>query len=450
MSSRRDALFAEMPRLICAFFMLLKAANNLLYLAVMTTLLDKAGAGALPWVYLLVNIIFIGVQFKVMTRIAGKEGHWLLSIVSLPAAFLSFMAAWVFPTDVVPLLIGFFVLTMLIDLTTNQGFTAMLNHFISINEAKRLMPLIYASGSFGFIISGLLLKFVLDFVGLKGLLVLNGLIVLASAVILKMLRPVEIMRQQEQAVTDKSGSADKAIVATTPSIKHPLASMLIFSSFIIIFNKYLVDFLFAASLSTYFSASNDLASFMGVFGATADFAVIGLQTFAMHKVFAKFPIGRVLTFMPVVLTVLCSTAAFNMKFALVATVQFLVLLNSKNFTVPATTIFMGVIPQHDRVLYRRDMSIACSISSAVVGAFLLLARGRFSYESLFLIAAGCYLLLAWVHSTLDDAYLKTLRHAMVSRSDSISDDQVASLQFVQLAERLEQLKTLLRDPATAI
>lgn len=448
--SRRDSLYAEMPRLVCAFFMLLKAANNLLYLAVMTTLLDKAGANALPWVYLLVNIIFITIQFKVMSRIAGKEGHWLLSVVSLPAALLSFVAAWIFPTDVVPLLIGFFILTMLIDLTTNQGFTAMLNHFISINDSKRLMPLIYASGSFGFILSGLLLKFVLDFVGLKGLLILNGLIVLASAVILRMLRPVEMLRQEEQASSENVGPVNDAVAQATPSMRHPLASLLIISSFIIIFNKYLVDFLFAASLSAYFNASNDLASFMGVFGAAADFAVIGLQTFAMHKVFAKFPIGRVLTFMPLLLTLLCTLAAFSVKFALVATVQFLVLLNSKNFTVPATTIFMGVIPQRDRVLYRRDMSIACSISSAVVGAFLLLARGRFSYDTLFLIAAVFYMLMAWVHARLDMAYLKTLRHAMVSRSDGISDDQVASLQYVQLSERQEQLMALLRDPDPAM
>ncbi len=444
------ALRADMPRLLCAFFMLLKAANNLLYLAVLTTLLDKAGAGALPWVYLLVNVIFIGIQFKLMTRIAGREGHWLLSAVSIPAASISFIAAWVFPTDLVPLLIGFFVLTMLLDLTTNQGFTAMLNHFVSINDAKRLLPVIYASGSFGFILSGLLLKFVLDFVGLKGLLVLNGLLVLLTTVILRMLQPVEDLRREEQAQGEAVAQSTSENESVTPSMQHPLAGLLIISSFVILFNKYLVDFLFAAALSTYFTASNDLASFMGVFGAAADFAVIGLQTFVMHRIFSRFPIGRVLTFMPLVLTILCCYAAFSLKFAIIAIVQFLVLLNSKNFTVPATTIFMGVIPQRDRVLYRRDMSIACSISSAVVGAFLLLVKGRLSHDVLFLIVAVCYLIMAWLHAKLDQAYLKTLRGAMVSRSDSGSDDQIASLQYVQLSERLDQLKRLLKDSDPAM
>ena len=439
----------DVTKLLCAFFMLLKAANNLLYLSVMTVLLEKAGANALPWVYLFVNLIFILIQFKFMTLIVGREGHWLLSILGWPSALLSFVAAWVFPTEIVPLLIGFFILTMLLDLTTNQGFTAMLNHFISVSESKRVLPLIYASGSFGFIISGLLLKFVLDFVGIKGLLILNGFVVLIASAVLQMLRPVEEQRQRDQTIFEQQHKKQEADEQTVSSMRHPLASLLNISSFIIIFNKYLIDFLFAASLSSYFTVSNDLASFMGVFGATADFAVIGLQTFVMHRVFARFPIGRVLTFVPLILTILCCLAAFSLKFALVATVQFLVLLNSKNFTVPATTIFMGVIPQRDRVYYRRDMSIACSISSAVVGAFLLLARTALSHDHLFFLAAVFYFLMALVHARLDEAYLKTLRSALVKKSGDDSDDQLASLQYVQLSERFEQLKMLLSgdDPS---
>lgn len=439
-------VFKAVPKLLCGFFMCQKAANNLLYLAVLTSLLDKAGANALPWVYLLVNVIFIGIQFRVMTKIAGREGHWLLRVLSLPSAVMAFVAAWFFPTDMVPVLTGFFILTMLLDLTTNQGFTAMLNHFISINESKRVLPMIYAAGSFGFILSGLLLKFAIDFFGIRGLLVLNGFTVLAGLLFLKFLQPVEDRRLQEQAGSETLNRDKKqTVAASVPSMQHPLASLLIISSFVIIFNKYLVDFLFAASLSSFFPVSNDLASFMGVFGATADFAVIGLQTFAMHRVFARFPIGMVLTFMPLVLTVLCGYAAFSLKFAIVAMVQFLVLLNSKNFTVPATTIFMGVIPQHDRVFYRRDMSIACSLSSAVVGGFLLLARNRVGYDALFFLAAILYMLMAWVHSLLDTAYLKTLRRSLVSRSQEESDDQLASLQYVQIAERCEQLRSLLDD-----
>lgn len=122
-----------------------------------------------------------------------------------------------------------------------------------------------------FILSGLLLKFAIDFFGIRGLLVLNGLTVLAGLVFLGFLQPVEDRRLQEQKKSealsdDNAQTAD----ASVPSMRHP-GSLLIISSFVIIFNKYLVDFLFAASLSSFFPVSNDAASFMGVFGATADF-----------------------------------------------------------------------------------------------------------------------------------------------------------------------------------
>lgn len=435
-------------QLLSLFFMMLKASNNLLYLSILTTFLDKAGATSLPWVYLLVNLLFIVIQFQFMTRIVGREGHWLLSATTWPAVAISLTAALVFPVDTVPLLIGFLLMAMLIDLVSNQAFTAMLNHFLTIGESRRALPVIYASGSFGFIISGLLLKFVLDFVGLNGLLFANAAIVALSGVVLRRLKPVEAARLAEvEEIDPVPATVSKAEIQAIDetSMQHPLARLLIVSSFLIIFNKYLVDFLFAASLSTFFSSGNDLAAFMGVFGATADFAVIGLQTFVMNRVFSAFPIGRVLAFMPIVLTLLCVMASFSLKFAIIAAVQFLVLLNSKNFTVPATTILMGIIPQKNRVFYRRDMSIACSISSAVVGVFLLLARERLGYDVLFLVAATLYLLMAFAHVMLDRAYLTTLRRALVSRDDEFAADQISSLRFVQQEDRIQQLKELLAD-----
>ncbi|NCB37375.1 MAG: MFS transporter [Erysipelotrichia bacterium] len=434
----------NIANLLSVFFLLLKAANNLLYLSVLSIFLEKAGATSLPWVYLIVNAAFIAIQFQFMTRIVGKEGHWLLSLMSFPSALLSFGAAWLFPTESVMLLVGFFIVTMIVDLTTNQAFTAMLNHFLGIGESKRLLPVIYAAGSLGFIISGLLLKFILDFLGLKGLFVINGFLVILAAVILRMLKPAEDARLAESETPSPSKDAASEAIDES-SMQHPLARLLIISSFLIIFNKYLVDFLFAASISSFFTSTNDLASFMGVFGAATDFAVIALQTFVMNRVFSKFPIGRVLAFMPIILTLLCILASFSLKFAVIAAVQFLVLLNSKNFTVPATTILMGAIPQKNRVYYRRDMSIACSVSSAVVAGFLLIARGRVGHDSLFVIAAATYFVMAGIHVLLDRAYLATLRKAFIRKEESQIDDQVASLRFLNIQERLDQLKELLAD-----
>jgi len=313
--------------LLSLLFLLIKAVNNLLYLSVLTVFLEKAGANTLPWVYLVVNVLFIIIQYRFITNIAGFEGHWLLEKVNLPMILVSFIAAWFLPSESVVVLIGFLVTAMLSDLVTNQAFTAMLNHFLSLGDSKRILPFIYASGSLGYILSGLTLKFVVDLIGFNGLLVLNGLIAIIVASVVFILRPYEHQRLQfgEAEKINEKIQGEEEIEA---SLKHPLARLLIISSFLIIFNRYLIDFLFAGVISAYFSSGKDLASFMGIFGASADLLVIGLQTLIMQKVFSSLPVGRVLTFVPAILTLLCLLASFNMKFVVVALAQFLVMINS--------------------------------------------------------------------------------------------------------------------------
>lgn len=433
-----------LPFLLSALFMLIKAVNNLLYLSVLTVFLEKAGANSLPWVYLSVNVCFIFIQFKFITRIAGYEGHWLLSRINLPMIILSFAAALVLPAESTLVLIVFLVAAMLSDLVSNQAFTAMLNHFLSLNESKKVLPFIYASGSLGYILSGLTLKFVIDLAGFKGLLLINGLFALVGFLIIARLAPFEKERL-ESSISEDLAAGKKDDEKVEASLKHPLARLLIFSSFLIIFNRYLIDFLFAAAISSYFSTGKDLASFMGIFGAAADLLVIGLQTFVMKAVFSSLPVGRVLTFVPAILTFLCLAASIDMRFGIVATIQFLVMVNSKNFTVPASTLLMGVIPQKKRVIYRRDMSIACAVASTMVGLFLLLIRNQLAPTSLFFIAAAIYMVLSVVHFLLDKAYLLTLKSQIISEDIDGDEEKVASIRYLKQQDRIEQLHLLLNS-----
>jgi len=445
-SSASNALSSRkiLPFLLSFLFMLIKAVNNLLYLSVLTIFLEKAGANSLPWVYLSVNLCFIFIQFNFITRIAGFEGHWLLGKVSLPMILMSFTAAMVLPTEITLVLIVFLAAAMLSDLISNQAFTAMLNHFLSLNESKRILPFVYAAGSLGYILSGLTLKFVIDIAGFKGLLLLNGMIAAIGYLIVQKLRPYEVerLKNAEDDETVKVNSGDARIEA---SIKHPLARLLVFSSFLIIFNRYLIDFLFAAAISSYFISGKDIASFMGIFGATADLLVIGLQTFVMKAVFSSLPVGRVLTIVPAILTFLCIAASLDMRFAVVASIQFLVMVNSKNFTVPATTLLMGVIPQHKRVIYRRDISISCAVASTGVGLFLLIIRDRLEPSTMFIIAAFVYLALAIIHFLLDRAYLLTLKSQIVSQEYHGVEEQLSSVRYLRQQDRVEQLKLLLEN-----
>lgn len=500
MTGPRPAVAGSLPSpawLLAVQFLLQKASNNLLYLSLLTVFLKSAGPEGLPWIYVLVNLSFIGLQFGIASRTEGREGHWLLAAFSWPAVIFAVAAGATVQGASGPLLMVFLILAILIDLFTNQAFSNMANQYLPLQEAKQVLPGIFAAGSLGYILSGILLKFVLDIVGIRGLLWFTALLIVIQHLLLVSLEPYERATQGPvpavpattpaaaaagaEAVAAageaagggtgaKGGAAGKPTAGTgaratgaapptatppsapgvTPPWRHPLAQLLIVSSFLILFNKYLIDYLFAGAVNRHFPSAQDLAVFMGVFGASADLTVIGLQTLVMNHVFARFPIGRVLMVVPALLVLLCGGAAFGALFLLVVTIQFFVLLNSKNFTVPATSILLGAVRQQERGAVRRHIGIACSVSSLLVGGILLAVRGRVSPEGLFLTAALGYVLMAWAHHRLDAAYAQTLRQTISESPEADDPEWLESLRFLGARERFSRLQDLLTHPEPGI
>lgn len=478
MTGPRPAVAGSLPSpawLLAGHFLLQKASNNLLYLSLLTVFLKSAGPEGLPWIYVLVNLSFIALQFGIASRTAGREGHWLLAALSWPAIAFAVAAGAVVQGAPGPLLMVFLILAILIDLFTNQAFSNMANQYLTLQEAKQVLPGIFAAGSLGYILSGILLKFVLDIVGIRGLLWFTALLVVAQHLLLVTLEPYERATQAPPPASSATGAAAAGAIPApgagkasraagvppaTPSQppppaenqpwRHPLAQLLIASSFLILFNKYLIDYLFAGAVNGHFPSAQDLAVFMGIFGASADLTVIGLQTLVMNHVFARFPIGRVLMVVPALLVLLCGGAAFGALFLLVVAIQFFVLLNSKNFTVPATSILLGAVRQQERGAVRRSIGIACSASSLLVGGILLAVRGRVSPEGLFLTAALGYILMAWVHHRLDAAYAHTLRQTISESPDAEDPEWIESLRFLGARERFSRLQDLLAHPEPGI
>ncbi|RCK78516.1 MAG: hypothetical protein OZSIB_1436 [Candidatus Ozemobacter sibiricus] len=459
-------------RLLAAQFLAQKASNNLLYLSLLTVYLKNAGAGGLPWVYVLVNLAFVALQFGTGRFIADREGHGLLTMLSWPTLAFAMLGGALLVEGASPhLLLVCLVIAVLIDLFTNQSFSHMANQYLPLQEAKQAMPVIYAAGSIGYILSGILMKFVLDLVGIRGLLWFTALLLIVQHLLLGALQPFEAATRRPASAAGREPGAplapSPAAPATAqpaegsgnvspargvlPSWHQPLARLLISSSFLILFNKYLIDFLFADAVNRHFANAQELAVFMGVFGASTDITVIGLQTVVMHRIFAHFPIGRVLMLLPALLVLLCSKAALGSGFLLVTTIQFFVLVNSKNFTVPATSILLSAVRQGERSLYRRDIGIVCSLSSLLVGGLLLLVRGTVSPEGLFLAAAVVYGAMVWVHSRLDAAYAHTLRKTIADQALLDEEpDWLEAIRFLAPRERVSRLRDLLEHPDPAI
>ena len=215
-----------------------------------------------------------------------------------------------------------------------------------------------------------MLKFI-EITGINGLLWLNGIGVLFLLALLRGINRIYKEGDTHQSGESAHNKSDNPIPAnktekksaSVPTFKQPLARDLSLAAFFIVFNTFMTDFLYSGIISGYFSDSDSLASFMGVFGAATDLSVILMQASIMNWVFTAVPIGKALSILPVLLSVLCFAASFSPTFAVVVFIQYLVVVNSKNFTQPSTVILMGAMKQKDRVYYRRDMSVMSSAGS---------------------------------------------------------------------------------------
>lgn len=435
--------------LLGVFFLIQKGTNNVLYLTWLAGLLKNLGSTMLPWAYLSGNIAFITLQYAFVRHLSGREGHWMLSSLSLPIVLFSIVTSLTVDTHTGPFLLAGVVGCMVIDLLTNQAFAAMTNQLLSIQESKRRLPAIYGAGSVGYIVSGLLMKTVLDFAGLRPLMWLNTAALCAGAVVIQQLARYERTRENHRtAPAGTAPSRDNASASPTSSFRQPLAALLMASSVLIVFNRFLIDYLFSSSVTSHFGDAAAIASFLGLFGAAADFTVVVSQMTVMNWVFASLPIGRILLLTPLLLTTLCLAAAVHPAFIVVAVTQFVVLLNSKNFTVPATTLLLGAFPSSTRGGYRRDISTVSSMASTAASLVLLATRDYVPIGGLFLIAAVCYGALLLVHSRLDYGYATTLRETLAGTDTAPDDENLRSIGFLPESERLLRLQELLvqRDP----
>ncbi len=429
--------------LLAVFFLVQKGTNNVLYLTWLAGLLKHLGSAMLPWAYLAGNVSFIALQYSFVRRMAGREGHWMLSALSLPVIGFSVVTALVAGSDAGPVLLAGVVGGMVVDLLTNQAFAAMANQLLTLQEAKRRLPAIYGAGSIGYILSGIIMKTVLDFAGIEPLVWLNTAVLCIGAFVLQQIGRHDHGRPTAEHPAAGHSAPEADAPPPAPSFRQPLAALLLVSSVLIVFNRFLIDYLFSASVTAHFGDATAIASFLGLFGAAADFTVVILQMTVMNWVFASMPIGRILLLTPFLLTGLCLAASVHPALPVVAVTQFVVLLNSKNFTVPATTLLLGAFPANARGSYRRDISTVSSAASIAASVVLLVARDLVPIGGLFVLAALCYGGLLLVHLRLDHGYAATLRETLAGTGAAPDDETLRSIGFLPEDERLLRLRELL-------
>ncbi len=435
---------------LSAFNLLFRGSSNILWLATMTLLLKSAGAQALPWLYTISNILLVAMFYFMKGALRERIGHPLLSTVTFLMIVISLLGSFLMEVNNSLFFLIMLILLVQTDETAGLSFAKAVSEHLTLKETKRWQPTIFAAGSVGLCISGLMLKLLLDIVSLKELLWANAVVLFVASFILSRLkRQGGLEGPSPEVETTDETSEEKPVFSP---FSHPLVRLLIFSMAFKVCTKFPVDFLYADQISRYFASTRDLASFLGMFTASIDLLVIIIQTLVVGWVFSKFPIGRVLLLLPALMSVLCLVSVFHTSFILTVGLQFSFLFLARALNNPANYILLGAMPEKLRADCFRSIFIGKTASTLIAGSILIVTKNLLAPVYFFMALAVINVLFLVVTFGIDGAYFKTLKMTIRGTRKTGDLSMVESLKFVAVKDRIPEMKALLdhEDPAVRL
>ncbi|MBF0501750.1 MAG: HEAT repeat domain-containing protein [Candidatus Riflebacteria bacterium] len=455
---KRPAGFRE----LAGYFFLLKGIDNLLLVLLTSLFLKRYGPAGLPWFYVSSNILFISSQL-IMLRLPKWKGHAFLSFLSRPLILFSVGLAMLGTNGPTwPQTIALLVMAVY-DLHATQAFSDMSGQILPLREAKLHLPTVYAAGTAGSILSGLSLKFFLDGFGIPSTFLAIALLLFIANRLLARLRPFMGRENEKQTVSIDFQDAKKSMSAATasgskkqasespfagPPATRAFATLLIPMSCAAIFGRILTEFLYTGNLSTFFSSTRDLASFLGIFGAAIDICVLGMQSFLGGAVFARFRLGTILGFRGGAMVLACATGFLLPSIWTIAGTWFILMSLTKAFINPAFVILIEPLPKGPRFLLRRYLSLGDSTANLLAGLTLLALKsfGVGADPVLFLGVGAVYGAIWALTRFADRLYTDVVSETLTTAEGQGDLDIIRSVRFIPRADRIARIAALLGNP----
>ncbi|HNV72939.1 MAG TPA: hypothetical protein PKO06_24735, partial [Candidatus Ozemobacteraceae bacterium] len=302
------------------------------------------------------------------------------------------------------------------------------------------------------ILSGLATRFVVDALGFAWTFLGVGVLLVAADLLLRRLGAFIQTHELPTPTVTPTGSA----VAGDSWSRLPMATrhfslLLIGFSFLAIFGRMLMDFLYNSQMAAAFPSASELAGFLGLFWAAIDVISLLLQTLAGSWVFANLRLGTVMSVRAGAMTLIALIGAWYPGPATAAAGWLALMTLTKAFVNPGFVIMLEPIPKHSRVMIRRYISIADASANMAAGALLLFLKaggGRGSEAFLFLLVAVLFGIPLLAARLLDRWYAQTVEETL-QQIDAEGDIEIIhALRFVAPVERQSRMARLLQhqDP----
>ncbi len=435
--------------MIGLFSLLLRATVNIFFIAGQTLFFKTAGVTGLPYVYAVMNVVYISLQAGAVRHLTGSSGTYLQR---LSAAFfaVAFVRLFTPVGDSAWLDTGFLLAVMVYELFFNQFFTHWLNEVLPLDEGKRYLPFINGCGSLSFIVSGVVMRLALSVASLQTVLAVDAFAFAGAAALFRLVRGR--FRERSEAVSPTSpapATESSGIDAAPPGadVGRSFANRLAALALLFTLSKYWLDYQYSRAITSAYDTPERLASFIATFTACTDALVLLTQMAVAGFVMKSVRLTRILAFLPVTVG-LAAFASTGGAFSAVLATQFLFTWLAKSFHHSAMSLIVGVLPAKPRLRALSTIGI-CASAGSMASALLLMAVQNnlapgIAFGSLALVLG----LMAASVLPLERAWEAALGHILDGEAAASGRGgrlmAIESLRALSPAERLQRLETLLR------
>ncbi|MCE7986501.1 MAG: hypothetical protein DYG89_35465 [Caldilinea sp. CFX5] len=284
-------------------------ANVLAYTAAYALFLDKFDAQSLPYIYIgesiistLLTLLYLRLsrRYALLNMLFGQLFVMLVTMLAYRVGLLRWDSGWF----IFSLPIWYAVLNNQV----NAAFWTLLGRLFNIQQGKRLFSLLIAGQEVATVSMGLLVPFLVGWVGTPNLLLLAALSMTGAGWALRQIaRRAPVLYEREGAETESTdalpASGAKPTLWADPYIRLIFAVLLLFG-----LSDNVIDNLFYQQAGSRFVDQSQLATFLGAFTAIVGGINLLCQLFLASPLLRRFGVHAIIVLTPV--TLLAATVPF--------------------------------------------------------------------------------------------------------------------------------------------
>lgn len=293
-------------------------------------------------------------------------------------------------------------------------FWSLAGRLLSLQQAKRLFPLITGGEVFGSLLSFFSVPALLAFISTEDVLLISGASLTAGFFILLLILRKNKVKLSQVRQAPKPSKHEKHEQKNKKGksfifLKNNYYKLFFLIAFLPILAQFFVDFIFQIQAKAEFPEKEMLTKFIGYFFGGSSLIEFVLKTFFAGRIMTKYGIKTGLSVLPAVLLISIGAAAVfgffggesALFFAFIVLARMFVRVVRTAFNDPATQILYQPLPEEERLIFQNKVESGPKAYATLFAGVLLYIFAQI--EALTLVSFAFFLLIIlviWMRTAL--------------------------------------------------